>query len=56
MLQEMLYDSIALNPTFPSDFCTGLLESAINESLFGLSPTAPQCCELYNSAEDFESS
>ena len=56
MLQEMLYDSITRNPTFPSDVFTGLPESAVSGTLFGLPPAAAQESELYTSAEVFESS
>ena len=56
LLQEMLYDSITVNPELSSDFFAGLPESAINQTLFGLPPTVPQQSELYNSAEVFESS
>ena len=56
MLQEILVDSIDLNPQFPAGFFEGLPESAINETLFGLSPASPRTSELYNTAEVWESS
>ena len=56
MLQEMLLDSITANPTLPSDFFDEIPESAINQNLFGLRPTAPEISVEYNSAEVFESS
>ena len=56
MLQEMLFDSIIINATFPSDFFTGLSYNMINQTIFGLPPTPPAFSDLYDSAEVFESS
>ena len=56
MLQEMLFDSITINATFPSNFFTGLPYNTINQTIFGLPPTPAAFSELYDTAEVFESS
>ena len=54
MLQEVLFDSVIVNPDLPLDFFLTLPESSVNQTLFGLPPGAPQSSEEYKSAEVFE--
>ena len=54
MLQEILYDSITVNPTLSADFFAPLPESEVNKTLFGIPPIPPQVSEEYGAAEVFE--
>lgn len=54
MLQEILYDSVSVNPKLSSDFFAGLPEAAINQTMFGMPPMPPKASEKYGAAEVFE--
>ena len=54
MLEEVLYDSITVNPNLSADFFAPLPMAAVNQTLFGIPPTKPEPSEEYGEAEVFE--
>lgn len=56
MLQEILYDSITVNPKLSDDFFAPLPPAIANQTLFAIPPTVPEASELYGAAEVFENS